>query len=567
WNSLGSGTRVSGGWQLGDVLLPTDAAIRARGYVAGGRYHASGGFVESLIHPLFLITQPSDQTNNAGTTATFGVSAVGGAPLHYQWQKGAVALVDGGNIAGATTATLTVSNVLGGDAGAYSVVVSNMDGSITSREAMLTVVDPLITDQPISQQRNGGESAAFNVTVVGTTPLNYQWRKDGVALVDGGNRSGAATASLRLTNVLGGDSGGYSVVVSNQYGSLTSAVAVLIVDDLSLTGQPVSQQRNAGENVAFNVTAVGTSLSYRWWKDGLALVDGANIAGATTASLSLGGVLGRDAGRYWVVVSNQFASITSAVAVLTVVDPVITGQPVSQQRNAGESVTFTVSAAGTALSYQWWKDGMALPASHSSALLLNDLQGADAGLYSVVVSSQYGSLTSAVAVLGVNLATPDAAFNPGPDGGVNALALQSDGKILVGGGFNLLGGQPRAGLARLNGDGTLENGFSPTVNNSVASLVVQTDDKVLVGGGFTLLNGQPRAFLARLNGDGTLDNGFNPGPNNSVIALAAQADGRILVAGRFTTFGGQPRAYMARSSIDGVVDSGFNPGADSVVYA
>ena len=305
WNSLGSGTRLSGGWQLTGVLLPTDATIRARGYVAGGRYNASGGFVESLIHPLFLITQPSDQTNNAGTTATFGVSAGGGTLLYYQWQKGAVALMDGGTIAGATTATLTVSNVLGGDAGAYSVVVSNMDGSITSRQAMLTVIDPLITGQPISQQRSGGGSVAFNVTVVGTAPFNYQWRKDGVALVDGANRTGAATASLRLTNLWGGDSGGYSVMVSNQYGTLTSAVAVLLVDDLSLTGQPVSQQRNAGDNVAFNVTAVGTALSYRWWKDGLALVDGANIAGATTASLRLTNLQGADAGLYSVVVSNQ----------------------------------------------------------------------------------------------------------------------------------------------------------------------------------------------------------------------------------------------------------------------
>jgi uncharacterized delta-60 repeat protein len=169
--------------------------------------------------------------------------------------------------------------------------------------------------------------------------------------------------------------------------------------------------------------------------------------------------------------------------------------------------------------------------------------------------------------------TVDIGFNPPrPEGWyrytcVIALAVQADGKILVGGDFTTLAGQPRSFLARLNGDGTLDNGFNPGADYPVVSLAVQADGKILVGGDFTTLGGQSRTCLGRLNADGTVDNGFNPAPDNTVYALAVQADGRILVGGSFSTLAGQTCKFFGRLNADGTLDSGFNPGADRQVYS
>jgi uncharacterized delta-60 repeat protein len=146
----------------------------------------------------------------------------------------------------------------------------------------------------------------------------------------------------------------------------------------------------------------------------------------------------------------------------------------------------------------------------------------------------------------------DTIFNPSIDGGVTCLALQPDGKILVGGYFTTAEGQARTSFARLNADGTLDSFFNPgvTVNSwtglYIEALVLQADGKILVGGSFSTLGGYPRANLARLNADGSLDPTFNPAANGSVTSLMIQPDGGVLVGGYFTTLGGQTRAGLAR---------------------
>ena len=157
--------------------------------------------------------------------------------------------------------------------------------------------------------------------------------------------------------------------------------------------------------------------------------------------------------------------------------------------------------------------------------------------------------------------TEDTTFNPAPGGAPHSLALQADGKILVGGFFNTLGGQSRNCIGRLNADGTLDTGFNPGADDDVESLAVQYDGRILVGGLFTTLGGQPRNIIGRLNADGTLDTGFNPGADWFVNSLALQADGKILVGGEFTMLGGQSRNYIGRLNADGTLDTGFNPGA------
>src|SRR5713101_797668 len=176
--------------------------------------------------------------------------------------------------------------------------------------------------------------------------------------------------------------------------------------------------------------------------------------------------------------------------------------------------------------------------------------------------------------------TLDTSFDPGANAEIICLALQADGKILVGGSFTTLGGggtgrTARNRIARLNPDGTLDTTFDPGANGEVDALAIQADGKILVGGAFTTLGGggtTVRNHIARLNSNGTPDTSFDPGANNNVLALAVQPDGKILLGGDFTTVGGggtgtTPRARIARLSANGAVEASFDPGANDHVKA
>jgi uncharacterized delta-60 repeat protein len=1068
WTKLGDGTRVVGGWQFTGVALSPEATLRARGQVAGGHWNGSSWFIESYYGRPLIVMQPANRTNDAHTTATFSVSAQGYQPLSFQWLKAGVPLANGGNVSGTETAALTLTNVLGADAGIYSVVVSSDSGSVTSQVARLTVNDPLIAGGPAGLNREPGESASFSVTAAGTAPFSYQWLRDGVPLAQ------ATTSSLTLSNLIASDAALYMVVVSNTFGSVTSAPAPLTVNtvtvdtgfdagsgnntlyalafqpdgrilaggtfynlggeyhahvarlhadgsadsgfnpgcddmvlslavqedrkllvggyfthlggstrnylgrlnrdgtldysfnpnpngsvscvavqpdgkillggtftsvggqsrtnlarvnpdgsldaafnpgvnyvvsslmvqpdgriivggyftavggqprtnlarlfpdgslDPSLTAgatsadapysyvsavalqadgriivaghfvtfggltrtnlarlkadgsmdasfqanssheeawvtpsvdsvavqtdgrilvagnfttlggqprnylgrlngdgsldlnfnpgvasaiqplflkavavqpdgdiliggsftsvagiartnlarlnhtpatesltragssitwlrggggpevsrttfdhtsdgitwtnlgagariaggwqlagvnppaggtvrargftttsyqsasgwyverllgaptfvtQPSDRTANAGSTVAFSVAAEGPEpLSYQWLRDDVPLSDGAGISGATWPTLTLSNVLKAAEAGYRVVVSNPNGSVTSTVATLTVIDPVITSWPANRYAEPGQSATFSVTAAGTALSYQWWKEGASLPQATAASLSLTNVQFTDAGGYRVVVNGAFGSLTSSVATLTVNLATLDTGFNPGAVGTVSALALQADGKIVLGGLFTSLAGQTRNRLGRLHANGSLDTGFTPQANATVYSLAVQPDGKILVGGDFTSLAGYSRSYLGRLNTNGALDTTFTAslsgraqavlvqpdgkimvggryttsipvppytrtggylsrlgtngtadasfittsGVNGPVASLAFQADGKIVAGGLFTTLRGQTRNRIGRLNPDGSLDTGFNPGADGTVLA
>jgi uncharacterized delta-60 repeat protein len=158
----------------------------------------------------------------------------------------------------------------------------------------------------------------------------------------------------------------------------------------------------------------------------------------------------------------------------------------------------------------------------------------------------------------------------GSGSGLLAIAVQPDGKILLGGDFNSVLGTPRNRIARLNADGTLDVGFNPNANSDVAAIAVQPDGKILVGGAFAGANsigGQTRNRIARLDAVTGLADGFNPTADLRVDEIAVQADGKILAAGDFSTIGGQPRSHIARlDATTGLADS-FNPNPDGGVYA
>ncbi len=357
-------------------------------------------------------SHPQSRTNIAGTIATFTVEADGAAPLSYQWKKEDQNLSNGGKVSGATTATLTLSNVSASEASNYSAVVGNAGGSVSSAVATLTVINPpLITTEPLSQTNNAGSTAIFSVAVSGSEPLVYQWKKGSANLSEGGNISGSATASLTLSGISQNDAAAYSVIITNAGGSDTSLTATLTVNDPpAITTQPTSQTVGAGSNVVFAVTATGGNLSYAWNKNNSPLGNGGNVSGATSAALTLSGVLSSDAANYSVVVANSAGSITSSPpAVLTVLNPpVILADPTSRTNNAGTTATFSVSATGTEpLSYQWRRgafnlsDGGNVFGANSATLTLTSVFTADAADYDVVVSNGAGTATSVLATLTV----------------------------------------------------------------------------------------------------------------------------------------------------------------------
>jgi uncharacterized delta-60 repeat protein len=146
------------------------------------------------------------------------------------------------------------------------------------------------------------------------------------------------------------------------------------------------------------------------------------------------------------------------------------------------------------------------------------------------------------------------------------VAVQADGKVLLGGNFTTVGGTGRNYIARVAANGTLDAGFNPNANSDVQSVAVQADGKVLLGGNFTTVGGTGRNYIARVAANGTLDAGFNPNANNAVRSVAVQADGQILLGGGFTSVGGTGRNLFARLLNDPATQSLTIPSASRVQW-
>jgi uncharacterized delta-60 repeat protein len=161
----------------------------------------------------------------------------------------------------------------------------------------------------------------------------------------------------------------------------------------------------------------------------------------------------------------------------------------------------------------------------------------------------------------------DASFNVGTglDAGANSLAIQSDGKVLIGGTFGTYNNVTVNHFARLNTDGSLDTGFNigTSAANTVFKIAIQSDGKIIIGGDFNTFNGVAKGRFNRLNPDGTSDASFNPGGagfTGRVTDIAIQADGKVVAVGGFSTYNGIARVRAARLNSDGTLDTSFDPG-------
>lgn len=391
-------------WRLGGVDIPgANAAIYTTGTEGVYTVVVTGPAASVTSNPATLtvivpavppsFTSPVAQSVNAGSAFQFSVSSTGTLPITYQWSRNNVA------IPGATGSSYGLASASVGDAGSYTVAVTNSAGTVTSAAAVLTVVVPAvapIVTAPASQTVAFGGATSFSVVASGTAPFTYQWLRNNVA-IPGATAATYALASAQLT-----DAGSYTVVVTNAVAATTSAAAALTVTSSAptISSQPASLTLLAGSTASFSVSAAGAPpLTYAWSKDG------APLAQFTGPAITINGVTALNAGSYSVVVRNNAGSTPSAVATLTVnTPPIITTAPLTQNVIAGANVSFTAAATGSGtLTFQWSKDGVNL-GSPGATLALPAVALTDSGNYAVTVTSAFGTVTSNPALLTVRAA-------------------------------------------------------------------------------------------------------------------------------------------------------------------
>jgi hypothetical protein len=377
---------------------------------AGSRTCLSSGCTAPSI-----TAHPSGRTATEGDRVTFSITASGAGPLSYQWRRNGANLTNGGAISGATSPTLAIEPVAAAHAGSYTCIVTNSCGSVTSNSASLVVnvcAGPAITAHPSPRTVAEGDPVSFSVTATGAN-LTYQWRRDGVNVVNGGAISGATSSTLSINPVAAGHAGAYTCVVTNPCGSLTSNSAILTVSTCqapAVSSHPANRTVNQGDSAAFSVTATGTGpLMYRWRRNGVPLSDGSGISGAASAALTINPVAAAHAGQYDCAITSACGSVTSSAASLTVtVPPSISAHPVGVELCAGQRAVFSVTATGTGpLTYQWRRNGVALTSAphlsgiNTSTLAIEPAHESDAGTYTVAVSNPGGSIVSQPALLTV----------------------------------------------------------------------------------------------------------------------------------------------------------------------
>lgn len=416
--------------------------------VNAGDYHAvvSNDYGSEVSAPATLTVlpaapmitrQPTSLLALLGGRADLTGSALGSAPLAYQWARDGVALQ------GCTGTTLSLTNLQLGDYGAYTLLITNPVGWALSSNAYLipysvldlagsldnTNVTWSTTDMPWFPQTNvthDGVAAAqsglisdkkgstLTAVLEGPATVTYWWKvncdsfwvnlavfENGVARQSiGGNLDwqqatnligpGPQTLQWKLYAIHQAFAGGTGWVDQVQFFPGGTAASVSI--------SPISTTNKAGDNGTFTALASGTSPRFQW------RFSGTELPGATNSVLSLYNLQAANAGTYEVVVTNEYGPAASASCNLTVLPaaPTIIQQSRGQSQPIGGAAVFSVSAKGSAvLRYQWRRDGRAITGATDSALTLASLSVSNNGSYAVVVTNDFGAVTSAVMRLDV----------------------------------------------------------------------------------------------------------------------------------------------------------------------
>jgi hypothetical protein len=363
-----------------------------------------------------IVTPPSDAGLCEGDEAIFSVDATG-TGLTYEWYKASQAapLANGGDVSGATTNTLTLSNLTVTDADVYNCLVSGFCTAETSPGANLDISEHVtISSQPANKSACPGGATSFNVTASGDI-VSYQWYKDGVDISTLGdpNFVNDNTPTLNIINLTAAYAGDYRCEITGDCETVNSNTATLTVNVTTTSTDPSNVADCEGETVSFSVTTTGTNLNYQWYKNGVPVVDagqasGSIFSGATSSTLIIDNAKPGDNGSFHCFVDGQCTDITTNTATLNISPATaVTLQPSDIAVVDGGAATFTITAEGDIDSYQWYKDGTPLGVAANIAavdqptLTIDPVTyGADEGDYHcVVISAACGNAVSNTATL------------------------------------------------------------------------------------------------------------------------------------------------------------------------
>ena len=347
-----------------------------------------------------ITVEPSDQRVVAGDDVTFTVSA-SGANLQYRWHY------DGAPIPGATGSMLQLDDVSAAQAGDYRVVVFNASGSAVSRPATLRVDVPvLILAHPRSQRIFAGSNATFTVSAYSSTPVTYQWRKNGDDI------PGATSATLMLTNVSGADNGDYTVVVTDAQASLISEPGNLLVLVRAKVLQfTQSATVAAGSNVSFTAVVTNTAtLPINFgWRTNSGFATNMFIS-SHTSTFTIFNVRTNQAYNVPVAVTNAWGTgdpgLTAPLPTLTVVVP-----PTNQTVAAGANATFTARVFDPNVRprpsrVQWQYNSANIENATNLTLTVTNVQAGNTGTYSLLVTNPFLLVTPFHAELQIDSGNP-----------------------------------------------------------------------------------------------------------------------------------------------------------------
>jgi predicted dienelactone hydrolase len=322
-----------------------------------------------------------------GQTLNLSVTATNQEPLAYQWFS------NGALIPGATDAALTVSPVSLATAGQYTVRVTGQNGTVMC-SCPVKVMPLRFTTQPQNVKASYGGSATFRATVQSPEPVIYQW------LHNGQEMPGATAATLALTNIQPEAMGSYTVRASNVYGNVNSTNAQLDLRPFLLEF-PENQILRVGDRLNLTARGVGSlPMRYQWRRDNISQCR--LTRHDLTSSFAVPSVQLTDAGLYTLTITNAAGTATSlqARASVLVVQP-----PTDQEGLPGSTATFSASVAkgiATAPGLQWQFGGVNIEGANTGTLVLTNIQPADAGVYTLLVTNNIDRSASFSAVLKVS---------------------------------------------------------------------------------------------------------------------------------------------------------------------
>jgi hypothetical protein len=359
--------------------------------------------------PPAIVAQPASQAVAVGEDATFTVGATGTPPLHYQWFFNSTA------IPGATASAFTRTEAQPADAGAYSVIVSNAYGSVTSSNALLAV-NPAPAAMLMNVNFAASEQVKVGGAATGLSPTDF-WNRytapwqESAALSDLKLADGTETA-IGLTVRNGAGHWGFThpdamysgYCYARDFGTITLTITNLSAGeyDVYLYGHGAADNANTlfqllvgTEDFGYQATTTNAGWDLTNWVEGAQYVV---YRGVMLSNGALPLVAKAHPGRSGYTHLNGLQIVSAAA-----MPPAILAQPASQTVPVGDDATFTVGAVGTPpLSYQWFFNSNAISGATASAYTRAQAQPADAGVYSVIVSNAHGSILSSNAVLTVN---------------------------------------------------------------------------------------------------------------------------------------------------------------------